>query len=220
MWLGDDDWIDRSYIARCVEVLNEHPDYSLVCGEAKYYEDDRVVFAGEPMDLSQPSSAERVLSYYAQVLNNGAFYGVMRRRQVDSAWIRNQLGGDWHIIAALAFKGKITTIAGITVGRNLGGASRSMRAITETLGISNLHSRAPSLSIALNACKDIAWRSSAYDSLTRGARFSLAKRVFDVFNRRFFKPYWWATLYPYWSPPVLYALSVKNKVRKKMLGTR
>ena len=62
MWLGDDDWIDPSYVARCLEVLNEHPDYALVSGEAKYYEDDRLVFEGERIELLQPAGADRGLS--------------------------------------------------------------------------------------------------------------------------------------------------------------
>jgi len=216
MWLGDDDWIDPSYVGRCLEVLNAHSDYALVSGEAKYYEDDRLMFEGERIELLQQSGADRVLAYYERVLSNGIFYGLMRRGQINSAWIRNELGGDWHVIAAMAFKGKITTIGDITVSRSHS-ASRTMKGAIETLGISNMHSYAPTLSIALNACRDIAWRSSAFDSLSRGERFALARRVLAVFNRRFFKPYWWTALYPYWTRPILLAISLRNKIRKRNL---
>src|SRR5258708_1392159 len=30
MWMGDDDWLDRSYISECIRKLIDHPDYSLV----------------------------------------------------------------------------------------------------------------------------------------------------------------------------------------------
>ena len=214
MWLGDDDWIDPSYVGRCLEVLNEHPDYALVSGESKYYEDDRLMFGGERIELQQPSGADRVLSYYERVLSNGIFYGLMRRGQIDAAWLRNELGGDWHVIAAMAFKGKITTVAEVTVSRSHD-ASRTMKGAIEMLGISNMHSHAPTLSIALNACRNIAWRSSAYNSLSLGERFALARRVLAVFNRRFFKPYWSTTLEPYWTRPLLFAISLRNKMRKR-----
>jgi len=214
MWLGDDDWIDPPYVVRCLEVLKKHLDYALVSGEAKYYEDDRLMFEGERIELQQPSGADRVVSYYERVLSNGMFYGLMRRGQIDAAWIRNELGGDWHVIAAMAFKGKITTVAEVTVSRSHD-ASRTMKGAIETLGISNMHSHAPTLSIALNACRDIAWRSSAYNSLSRGERFALARRVLAVFNRRFFKPYWSTTLDPYWTRPILFAISLRNKIRKR-----
>jgi glycosyltransferase involved in cell wall biosynthesis len=218
MWLGDDDWLDRSYIARCMETLTEHPDYALVCGEARYYQDDRLEFDGEIIDLLQPSGVGRVLSFYERVIHNGAFYGVIRRQHISSDWLQNVFGADWLLVAAIAFRGKIETIPGTTVSRCRGGASKTAKTITETLGISNIHAHAPFLSIAIAAFKDIAWKCDAYIELGRAGRLSLAGKVFLIFTRRYFKPYWRELTYPYWAWPILFAISVRDRIRKRYLG--
>jgi glycosyltransferase involved in cell wall biosynthesis len=218
MWLGDDDWLDSSYVSLCVRKLIENPDHSLVCGAANYYEDGRLLFEGETIILPQESAQERVATYYQRVTANGSFYGVMRRRQLLGATFPNTLGGDWLLIAAMAFMGKFDVVTSTSVGRTSGGMSKSMKNITASLGISDLHARVPNLSIALSACKDIAWKSSAYDSLSRAARLSLARRVFAVFSRRYFDPYWRSALRPYIGRPFLFAMSLKDRIRTKYLN--
>jgi len=62
-------------------VFGELRDYSLVCGAAKYFEEDVFAYERERINLSEESGKERVLSYFRQVIANGMFYGVMRREQ-------------------------------------------------------------------------------------------------------------------------------------------
>jgi glycosyltransferase involved in cell wall biosynthesis len=217
--LGDDDWLDRSYISQCIQKLIDNPDYSLVCGSAKYYQNGQLLpDQGEIIDLLQDDAEQRVLAYYAQVDYNSTFYGVMRRKYLDAALPQNVLGGDWLLIAAIAFRGKIETIKSPLVHRSFAGTSRTLKGLTESLGISDIHAGVPHLSIAVSACKDIAWRSKTYSSLSRRARISLAYRVFSVFWRRYFRPYWRDALYPYWARPILFAISVRDKIRKRYVS--
>src|SRR5262245_59783346 len=37
MWLGDDDWIDASYVRLCVAHLQNDPSFSLIGGTPHYY---------------------------------------------------------------------------------------------------------------------------------------------------------------------------------------
>jgi glycosyltransferase involved in cell wall biosynthesis len=215
MWLGDDDWLDSSYISLCAQKLIENPDYSLVCGSAKYYQDgERLPDQGETIDLLQDCAEQRVLAYYAQVEYNSTFFGVMRRGHLPSTF-SNVLGGDWLLIAAIGFSGKIETLTGTLVHRSFAGTSRTLKGLTNTLGISDIYARAPHLSIAVSACEDIAWKSRTYNSLSRLARLSLAYRVFLVFWQRYFRPYWSAALYRSWSRPILFAISVRDNIRKR-----
>jgi len=189
MFLGDDDWLDSSYVSRCTQKLIENPDYSLVCGGAKYYQNGQLVpDEGETIDLLQDCPEERVLDYYKQVKYNSTFAGVMRRVHLHFA-LENVLGGDWLFIAAIAFVGKIETIKEVSINRGLAGSSRSLKALTATLGISRIHALMPKLSIAVSACRDVAWRSRAYGALSRWERFSLAHKVFSVFYQRYWRVY-------------------------------
>lgn len=218
MWLGDDDWLDNSYVSRCLHKLIENPDHSLVCGAAKYYEGGQFLFDGETLILPQDCAEQRVMAYYERVAHNGTFYGLMRRRQLDGAALSNVMGGDWLLMATIAFKGKIDMVASTAVHRSRGGTSKTMKNITATLGISDIHARLPNLSIALAAFKDIAWQSNAYASLGRAGRLSLAHKVFSVFGRRYFRPYWRSALRPYLGPPFFYAVSVRDKIRTRYLS--
>jgi glycosyltransferase involved in cell wall biosynthesis len=218
MWLGDDDWLDSSYLSRCAQKLVENPDYSLVCGSSKYFQSGQLLPEGETIDLPQDCAEERVLAYYEQVVHNGAFYGLMRRARMHLTLPPSVLGGDWLLIAALAFMGKIETVKDTSVNRSWAGTSRSLKTLTASLGISYNYARVPHLSIAVSACKDVAWKSKTYTSLSRWARLSLAYKVFSVFLQRYFRPYWHAALYPYWARPILFAISVKDRIRRRHLG--
>jgi glycosyltransferase involved in cell wall biosynthesis len=127
IWLADDDWLDQSYIDRCVRILRERPDYSLVCGKARYFQEGKFLYEGVAIDLPQQRGSDRVLAYYAEVADNGTFYGVMRRAEILRVPIRNAMGGDWLLIAAIAFTGKVKTLSDVHANRSLGGAVRSIQ---------------------------------------------------------------------------------------------
>lgn len=184
MWLADDDWLDQSYVGSCVQCLLEHPDYSLVCGKARYFNEGKFVHEGVAIELLQDAGRDRVLAYYEQVADNGTFCGVMRRTQILDLPLKNTLGGDWLLIAATAFRGKIKTLPDVHANRKLGGATVSYEKIAATLGLSSFAATHPHLSIAASAFSDIAWSSTAYSPFGMPSRLSLACRVFLVITRR------------------------------------
>lgn len=181
MWLGDDDWLDPNYISQCVEVLQNHPNYALVAGRARYIlDDDRLLYEGLPIDLLQDSPSERVITYYSQVTDNGTFYGVMRRHQLLQVPTYRTMGGDWLMIAAIAFLGKVKTLHHITVNRLHRHPSQlkdGYRKIAMSDNLPQLQGEYPHLSIAISAYNDIAYFSPIYHPLTLEERQKLAQSV-------------------------------------------
>jgi glycosyl transferase family 2 len=213
MWLGDDDWLEPFYVSTCVRYLMANPDYSLVCGADKYFRGGRFLLEGETIKLTQASSKERVLIYYRQVVYNGTFYGLMRLKQLRSVGVHKTLGGDWLMIASIAFLGKIRTLEGISVNRTFEGVSRNVEQMCATLGVSPLRARKPYLSIALSAFADIARKSDIYKSIGAVGRFCLGCHVVWIFFRRFCLQDWHDSLYPYGVRPLLFGISVRDVVK-------
>ena len=185
MWLGDDDWLDKSYLSRCVSVLRARPDVSLVCGVPTYVEDGRRVAEGVKIDVQQESPSARVVAFYNQVSDNGTFYGVARRDVLLENPAPAVLAGDWLMIASLAFLGKIVTIDDIAVFRSSRGVSADVRLLARQLGLSEKEARQPHRSIASNVARDIARNSRAFHNLNVVSRWILAEKCAIAVHRRF-----------------------------------
>jgi glycosyltransferase involved in cell wall biosynthesis len=190
LWLGDDDWLaDPSYISQCAGFLLLNPDHSLVCGVSRYFKGTNPVGEGIRVSLPDASPVNRVLGYYAAVGDNGTFYGVMRRQQVLSIGLSRALGGDWLLVAALAFSGKIKTLEGTAIHREFPHAQltwddENFRNVVRSEGLPSSHSRFPFLWISLSVLRSIAWGCPVYSSLARVSRLSLGLRCQRLVLRR------------------------------------
>ena len=178
MWLGDDDWIDTDYVSSCLRELSSDSSVSLVSGVPQYYRKGVSTRTGVFFSLLQDSAWRRVVEYYAKVADNGMFYGLMRTEQIREFEITNLMGGDWLMIASVAFTGKVKTLTGIYVHREMGGATASYRKIREILGLSRLESIHPKLSIAGHAWKDIVLGNSVYRSRNILERLTAGTLIF------------------------------------------
>lgn len=178
MWLGDDDWIDASYISHCVSLLRADPDVALVAGAPIYYRDGKKDYEGKMFDLSEESWANRVARYYTEVTDNGMYYGIMRTAQLRQIVVPNALGGDWHLIANVVSMGKTRMCAAVTVCRDLNGASSSSRHIVKSLGLPAIQAMFPMTTVALGAVRSIVFTGSAYKKRSILARITLAGVVF------------------------------------------
>jgi len=172
MWLGDDDWIDADYVSACLRELSADTGISLVSGTPRYYQDGRFVYTGKIFNLLHESAWRRMLAYYAKVADNGMFYGLMRTPRIQQLEIKNIMGGDWLLIAALAFTGKVKALPGVSVHRELGGATTSHRKITQTLGLSRFSSLFPMSSIAASVWMDIVAENPVYHSCATPERIT------------------------------------------------
>jgi len=189
MWLGHDDWLSNRFIELCVEALDENPEISLACGQSVYYQDGDESYRGVAVQLPQESPQERVAAYFSLVSENGTFYGLMRRKQLANIRMENVMGGDWLVIASMAFLGSVVTLPSITVNRALGGSTVSYTKIADTLGVSKFQAVFPHAVTALSAFREIAWRNPVY-SLNRVERIRLAWKCQRIIRSRYDASLW------------------------------
>jgi GT2 family glycosyltransferase len=177
--LADDDWLDADYVERCLAALEGRPDHALVGGLARYHEDGAPVGDGRPTDLPEDDPAQRLRRYLRGVDDNGIFYGLMRTADLRrAAPLREVLGGDWLLVAAVAFNGKVATLPDTHVHRTRGGTSRSIpRIVASMRERRGIGARLPYLTTVLELFGEIAWASDAYSGASRGQRVVLALRV-------------------------------------------
>lgn len=175
MLLSDDDWLEPAYVRECLRALHSEPALVLACGRARYVREGTEVKRGVPMQLREPDAAERVLRYLGEVDENGVFYGVMARDVLlRAAPLRNVLGNDWLLAAAIAAQGEIATIEAACLNRELGGTSADFARLTRTLGLPGWQAWVPHLVIAREVLLDIGARATAYAPLGIAARMRLA----------------------------------------------
>lgn len=166
MLLSDDDWLDPGYVASCLAELRRAPELVLACGIGRYLRDGEVVRAGVEMQLERDSPRARVLAYVHEVDENGLFYGLMARAVLRrAAPLRNVLGNDWLLAAAVAAQGKARTLTTTSINRELDGTSADFAKLCATLGLPGWQARIPHLVIASQLIADIGWRAPAYRDL-------------------------------------------------------
>lgn len=180
MWLGDDDWIDASYIKICVQHLIEDPSLSLASGAPKYYREGQAAGDGRFVCLTQNRWYRRVISYYSQVSDNGIFYGVMRTADLRSITLPNTMGGDWLLIAGIVSLGKAKTITGIFLHREIGGLTTTYERIATSLGLRSVQAAFPMFSIASAAWLNIVRDGAVYRRYPGLTRLALGSAAFVV----------------------------------------
>ena len=178
MWLGDDDWIDSSYVAECLSELINNPDTVLTGGLARYYFKNKFHHTGTSTNLIQERRLDRLLGYYHSVEENGIYYGLWQRSDLVLLPIVNTMGTDWLTLAAAAYSGKIRTVPITCIHRELGGSSASFGAMVEQMQLANLQEHFPYFSIAVNAAYDVLLRAWPFNELPLHTRIYVAFRVF------------------------------------------
>jgi len=198
MWLADDDWLGQeTYVAACVKILSASPAHALVCGRARYYDDEQLVLEERGISLLDDSGPKRVLAYYAQVSGNGVFYGLMRREHLLHILQRKIFGGDWLMIAEIAFVGKVETLDKVSLNRSIKGMSRDLEKLALDLGTSWLMAQSPHLKVAASAWADVVWKTPLYRALSLPARLILGSRSFITICKHCIIPYWYGQAYAY-----------------------
>lgn len=180
MWLGDDDWIDATYVSNCTSFMIANPDVALVSGAPVYYRLGLKTYAGKVFDLLEKSWAIRVAHYYAMVADNGMFYGLMRTTQLRKIVVPNAMGGDWHLLANIVSTGKSRMNSNVIVHRELGGATESYRKIAKSLGLPAIQAIFPMTTVAFGAWKNIVFAGMAYKTRSVLIRIILAEVVFLI----------------------------------------
>jgi hypothetical protein len=184
MWLSDDDWIDPAYVSSCLAVLSAEPDASLVAGLARYYSEGRHVIDERPMELVSARPGVRVLRYLARVNTNGVLFGLARRADLQRLAFREQVGGDWLLVAGLAAAGRVHTLPGVHIHRSVDGLSSDRQKLAESLGMSGPLARHHHFAVAGGFAREIV-SAPAYGRLSRPTRALLAALAAALIAVRF-----------------------------------
>jgi hypothetical protein len=174
MWLGDDDWLDPSYISHCTAALEGDPNAVLATGEVRYFDDSGPAGTGVRVSLRQRDPPRRVAAYFGRVRDNGTFYGVMRRSAVNHVPdLANDMGDDWVFVASLAFVGRVLAVDGVSVHRALGGTTSSLANVARVRGNSPFAREFPQLAMAGFVAAQIGRRSPVFAPMGRIRRSAL-----------------------------------------------
>jgi glycosyltransferase involved in cell wall biosynthesis len=178
MWLGDDDWIDPAYVSGCLRILASSPEIAIVGGIAKNYRAGKLSNETRQPDLVHDNPSRRLADFYRTLGNNAIFYGLMRRATIASCVSTNTLGGDWLLMAQVAFQGKMLTNPEVSIHREReGGTSQNIAHMVKTLGLPRVQAYLPTSSVAVAAARDILRIDAVFGRLGANERRLLASAV-------------------------------------------
>jgi Glycosyl transferase family 2 len=186
MFLSDDDWLEPDYVSSCVQAFESRRDHSMVAGRTVLELDSAVPQVEADVNLVSDSAAARLWTFCQDVLPTGVFSGLMPFevvRQLPPQ--RNVLGHDWILLANIAVLGKIATVAETAIHRDTNGASTSLKALANTLGVSPLQAVRPLLNIGYFMAAECLRRSPVMGRLPLASRIHLACVVLvGLFSRK------------------------------------
>lgn len=165
MWLSDDDWIDPSYVTRCLGALQADRASVLVCGLGRYYRDGVRLLDERPIDLVSDRPEVRVVQYFARVSLNGPLFGVARRRDLLPIGFPQVVGGDWMLVAALAARGRVRTLPDVHVHRSLSGLGADAPRLARSFGMRGLGARQHHVLVAAHGWRQITCGTSTFGGM-------------------------------------------------------
>jgi len=174
MWLADDDWLDPSYVRRCVELHETYPNTSLASGGAVFHLADGVERHGIAVQAISNSGAMRILKYLAFVRDNSGFYGLMRKSDLSRIRLKNVIGGDWLLVMCLAHLGKIRVYPGVILHRSIGGASDDFKKLVRSFGLTGISLYFPYIAIGREVFNEIVRNNKIFGSNGLVLRYIMA----------------------------------------------
>lgn len=179
MWVADDDNLEPRIIHKYVAFLEEHPAYSLVSGEIKYWLNNAADFNEHGFTFEQNSPGLRAVSYYFKVVYGGMIHGMMRRDLTKHVPFHPVIGSDYHFVANLAYLGKIKNFEFVGYNKTFGGMSKSFKQYAEAMGESDFAKNFPHLKMACDAFAEVWSRSPVYSPMHSLPKLLLAVSSFS-----------------------------------------
>lgn len=174
-WLSDDDELLPNILKSYVDYLENNPDFILVCGEIGYWTGDTLTDREQNLSFTNDSPILRTMGYYIRVKEGALIYGMMRHKEASRVRFKSILGCDWHFVAALAFMGKIRQLDFVGYNKYPGGISEDFKYYARIVGEAPIWGHLPYLKMAIDAGKEILYKSPIYREL------NIFKRLFGAF---------------------------------------
>jgi hypothetical protein len=187
MVLADDDWLEPAYVERCLRALRQTPGCAAVSGRGRYWNGHTpLARKGSDAQFVQPDGAQRVRAYF-RLLGEGrfetsTFFGVMPIEVLRRATpMPIALAGDILVTTRIIFQGAVLTLEDVHLNRSVGGTSATMSSTVAALGLPARHARWPSLVIAADVLRELAWKNPQSAAPTRSRlRWALAAALSAV----------------------------------------
>ena len=176
VWVMDDDWIDDSYVEKCLNYKLNHPEYVIACGKTKFYRGNEFAFDGAIINVEESSNIKRIFSFLDKQLGTAACpsYGMVKTKNFLNIPLKRILGHDNVWVANLAYLGKIKILEDVCIHRRLGGTSESLKKSAKAGNYSDYEINYPFIALWRNIFVDIAWESKALKSLNLLSRLLIA----------------------------------------------
>ena len=191
MWLDDDDALVPNIVSVYSKFMEQNPEYVTVCGEIHYYGEGKLQYKESGLSLEQNSPKARVSYYYRKVVQGALWHGLHRRYWIADIPIRNDLAGDWHFIAGVAYRGKIHNLPVHGYNKDYEGVSTTnWGRWMGILGINKGWSIAPFGRIAFEAFRDITYKSHVYKKMNGLGRFMLGTKCAFFILAHYYLVFW------------------------------
>ncbi len=120
MWLAGDDYIDPTFIERCIAELDSHPDAVLVTSRVAFYHDGAFVKLSTGTYALTGSWSENVSHYLSAPGDNSRMYGLMRTQPCQLCFLAESFyAWDWAFSLATLRYGKHLEIPEVLVHRDM-----------------------------------------------------------------------------------------------------
>jgi len=177
MWVASDDELAPNVLHAYIDFMEQNPDYVTVIGKINYWKDGRLEYCEEGLTLEHYNPAKRVFQYYAKVVQGALWYGLHRNSRIRRTPVKTNLAGDWHFVAANAYKGKIKNLDVVGYNKDYeGGASggSGFGRIVRILGLPRIWAYFPFIRITLETFYVIYKDFGVYRKMKPLDRFFLA----------------------------------------------
>jgi glycosyltransferase involved in cell wall biosynthesis len=174
MWVSDDDALEPGALLKYVEFLEQHPEYSLVAGEIRYWGEDGPDFNERGFTFEQNSPGVRAVGFYFKVIWGGMIHGMMRRELAKDLSLRKVIGNDYHFVANLAYLGKLKNFDFVGYNKSYGGTSKTFKQYAKAMGESEFAGNFPHIKMAGDAYQEVMYESSVFTRLPYPSKLTLA----------------------------------------------